>query len=92
MYRVPPELVAAFIDVESGWNPLALSKKGAMGLMQLMPTTARRFGAFDPYDIEQNIAAGTRLLATLMWGVSRRFAARRGGLLCRRLFGSLRSS
>lgn len=65
--RVPPELIAAFIDVESRWNPNALSNKGAMGLMQLMPPTARRFGAFQPFDAEQNIAAGTRYLTTLMW-------------------------
>ena len=38
-----------------------------MGLMQLMPVTARRFGAFQPFDIEQNIAAGTRYVTTLMW-------------------------
>ncbi len=67
LYRVPPELIAAFIDVESRWDPHAFSKKGAMGLMQLMPATARRFGAFQPFDIEQNIAAGTRYLTTLMW-------------------------
>ncbi|HEY0307431.1 MAG TPA: lytic transglycosylase domain-containing protein [Acidobacteriaceae bacterium] len=66
-YRVPPELIAAFIDVESRWNPRAVSDKGAMGLMQLMPATARRFGAFQPFDIEQNIAAGTRYVTTLMW-------------------------
>ncbi len=66
-YNVPPELVSAFIDVESGWNPRALSRKGAMGLMQLMPETARRFGARDPYSPEQNIAAGTRYLTALMW-------------------------
>src|ERR1700677_1472962 len=66
-YRVPPELIAAFIDVESLWNPRALSNKGAMGLMQLMPATARRFGAFEPFDVEQNIAAGTRYVTTLMW-------------------------
>lgn len=59
-YRVPPELIAAFIDVESRWNPRAVSKNGAMGLMQLMPTTAQRFGAFQPLDVDQNIAAGTR--------------------------------
>jgi soluble lytic murein transglycosylase-like protein len=66
-YRVPPELIAAFIDVESRWNPRALSNKGAMGLMQLMPDTARRYGAFQPFDVEQNIAAGTRYVTTLMW-------------------------
>ena len=66
-YRVSPELVAALIDVESRWNPLALSSKGAMGLMQLMPATARRFGAYEPFDVEQNIAAGTRYVTALMW-------------------------
>jgi soluble lytic murein transglycosylase len=66
-YGVPPELIGALIDVESRWNPHAISSKGAMGLMQLMPATARRFGAFDPFDIEQNIAAGTRYVTVLMW-------------------------
>jgi soluble lytic murein transglycosylase len=66
-YRVPPELIAALIDVESRWNPHALSNKGAMGLMQLMPGTARRYGAFQPFDVEQNIAAGTRYVTALMW-------------------------
>ena len=66
-YRVPPELIAAFIDVESRWNPRAVSAKGAMGLMQLMPATAKRFGAFQPFDVEQNIAAGTRYVTELMW-------------------------
>jgi len=66
-YRVSPELVAALIDVESRWNPRAVSCKGAMGLMQLMPATARRFGAFNPFDVEQNIAAGTRYVTALMW-------------------------
>ena len=66
-YRVSPELVAALIDVESRWNPRALSSKGAMGLMQLMPATARRYGAFRPFDEEQNIAAGTRYVTALMW-------------------------
>lgn len=66
-YRVPPELIGALIDVESGWNPRAVSPKGAMGLMQLMPATARRFGAFDPFDVEQNVAAGTRYVTALMW-------------------------
>jgi len=66
-YRVSAELVAALIDVESRWNPRAVSSKGAMGLMQLMPATARRFGAFEPFDVQQNIAAGTRYVAALTW-------------------------
>ena len=66
-YGVPAELVAAFIDVESRWNPRAISSKGALGLMQLMPKTAQRFGAYQPFDPEQNIAAGTRYLTSLMW-------------------------
>jgi soluble lytic murein transglycosylase-like protein len=66
-YRVSPELVAALIDVESRWNPRALSSKGAMGLMQIMPATARRYGAVKPFDVEQNIAAGTRYVTALMW-------------------------
>ena len=66
-YRVPPELIAALIDVESRWNPRAISNKGAMGLMQLMPATAKRYGAFDPFNAAQNIAAGTRYVTALMW-------------------------
>jgi hypothetical protein len=64
---VPPELIAALIDVESRWNPRAVSDKGAMGLMQLMPATARRYGANHPFDVEENIAAGTRYVTALMW-------------------------
>ena len=66
-YRVPPELIAALIDVESRWNPRAVSNKGAMGLMQLMPATAQRYGAALPFDVEENIAAGTRYVTALMW-------------------------
>jgi soluble lytic murein transglycosylase-like protein len=66
-YGVSAELVSALIDVESRWNPMAVSSSGAMGLMQLMPATARRFGAFQPFDMEQNIAAGTRYVTALMW-------------------------
>ena len=66
-YGVEPELIAALIDVESGWDSRAVSTKGAMGMMQLMPSTARRFGALLPFDAEQNIAAGTRYVTTLMW-------------------------
>ncbi|MBN9614523.1 MAG: hypothetical protein BGO25_10560 [Acidobacteriales bacterium 59-55] len=66
-YHIEPEVIASFIDVESNWNPRAVSPKGAMGLMQLMPETARRFGAFDPFNPDQNIAAGTRYITVLMW-------------------------
>lgn len=66
-YRVPAELIAALIDIESGWDPHAVSNKGAMGLMQLMPATALRFGAMHPFDVEENIAAGTRYVTELMW-------------------------
>jgi soluble lytic murein transglycosylase-like protein len=66
-YRVQPELIAALIDIESRWNPRAVSNKGAMGLMQLMPATARRYGANHPFDVEENIAAGTRYVTALMW-------------------------
>jgi soluble lytic murein transglycosylase len=66
-YHIEPEVIAAFIDVESNWNTRAVSPKGAMGLMQLMPAIARRFGAFDPFNPDQNIAAGTRYITTLLW-------------------------
>jgi soluble lytic murein transglycosylase len=66
-YGVSADLVGALIDVESRWNPRARSSAGSMGLMQLMPATARRFGAFQPFDPEENIAAGTRYVTILMW-------------------------
>lgn len=66
-YRVPREFIESLIDVESNWDPNAVSAKGAMGLMQLMPATAARFGAFDPFNPQENIAAGTRYVTSLMW-------------------------
>lgn len=65
-YGVPVELVKAIIQVESGWNPRAVSKKGAAGLMQLMPATAARFGVQDRFDVDQNIHGGVAYLALLI--------------------------
>ena len=59
-------LLHAVIAAESGYNPRAVSAKGAMGLMQLMPGTARRYGAVDPYDPAQNIRAGALYLRDLL--------------------------
>jgi soluble lytic murein transglycosylase-like protein len=59
-------LVRAVIVVESGFNPRAVSKRGAVGLMQLLPATARRYGVKDLYDPEQNIRAGTHYLSDLL--------------------------
>jgi len=65
-YHVPVPLVRAIIQRESNWQPCAVSPKGARGLMQLMPTTARRLGVRDSCNIEQNISGGVRYLAWLM--------------------------
>lgn len=61
-----PALLHAVVMVESGYNPAARSPKGAQGLMQLMPDTARRFGTTDPYDPAQNLRGGARYLARLL--------------------------
>jgi soluble lytic murein transglycosylase-like protein len=64
-YRVPVELVAAIIDEESGWNPYAVSKKGAAGIMQLMPATAMRYGVRNRFVVQDNIRGGVVYLAWL---------------------------
>ncbi|MBN3788942.1 lytic transglycosylase domain-containing protein [Burkholderia sp. Ac-20353] len=63
---VDPALVRAVIDVESNFNPRARSGQGAVGLMQLMPQTATRYGVRDAFDGYQNIEAGVRHLKTLL--------------------------
>src|SRR5260221_1862940 len=65
-YRVPVALVRAVVERESNWRVCAVSSKGAVGLMQLMPTTAERLGVKDRCNINQNISGGVRYLAWLM--------------------------
>jgi hypothetical protein len=64
--QVRPDLVRAVVQVESGYNRYAQSRKGAMGLMQLMPSTAALMGVRDPYDPAQNIRAGVAYLRRLL--------------------------
>ncbi|GEM_PF-341928 len=64
--RVPLELVEAIIETESDWQPYAVSPKGAVGLMQLMPETADDFGVRNRFVISENIRGGVEYLAWLM--------------------------
>lgn len=65
-FGVDPTLVRAVIQVESDFNPNRVSHKGARGLMQLMPATAKRFGVTSIHDPEENIRGGVKYLAYLM--------------------------
>lgn len=65
-YHVPVKFVRAVVEQESGWHRCAVSPKGAVGLMQLMPTTAARLNVRNRCDINQNISGGVRYLAWLM--------------------------
>ena len=62
---LPPALVKAVIHAESAFDPQAVSRRGAMGLMQLMPDTARTLGVREPFEAEDNVKGGTRYLRRL---------------------------
>lgn len=71
LYQLPPDFVRAVIKVESNFQPDVVSRVGAIGLMQMMPGTARSMGVVNPFDPRQNIFGGTRylrLLANLFHG------------------------
>jgi soluble lytic murein transglycosylase-like protein len=65
-HNLDPALVKAVISTESGWNPSAISRKGAVGLMQLIPETAERFGVGNAFDPAQNVEGGTSYLKQLL--------------------------
>jgi soluble lytic murein transglycosylase-like protein len=65
LYELPESFIRAVMRVESDFNPMVVSRAGAMGLMQLMPMTARSMGVSDPFDVRQNILGGARYLRIL---------------------------
>jgi soluble lytic murein transglycosylase-like protein len=65
-YSLDPALVKAVVHAESSFDPYAISRRGAQGLMQLMPETAQHYGVANPFDPEQNVTGGTHYLKDLM--------------------------
>ena len=90
-HGVDPMLVRALIQVESNYRPRAKSHRGAMGLMQLMPATARQYQVKNPYDPKANIAAGVKHLAKLIetHGVKVALAAYNAGEGAVKKFGGI---
>ena len=91
-YSLDPALLHAVIRAESGYNPEAVSNKGAAGLMQLMPATASRFGVRDRFDPQDNIEGGARYLSQLLdmfpWDVKLAVAAYNSGENTVKRFGN----
>jgi soluble lytic murein transglycosylase-like protein len=75
-FGIDPDLLKAVARVESGFNPLAVSESGAMGLMQLMPGTAASLGVKDPFNSAENVEGGARYLRSLLdkYGGNKRLA------------------
>ncbi len=80
---LPPSLVNAVIKVESGFNPFAVSKKGARGLMQLMPSVLKELGIENPFNVDENIKGGVNILKQLLgkydWNLKKALAAYNAG-------------
>ncbi len=90
-HGVDAELLFALIEVESSYRPDAVSAKGAMGLMQLMPATAQQYAVVDPYDPSDNVEAGTQHLRSLLdrYDVDSALAAYNAGEGSVRRFGGV---
>jgi hypothetical protein len=90
-FGVDPSLVHAVVSAESGYQPTARSRKGALGLMQLMPATALQYGVSDPFEPKANLEAGIRHLRSLLdrYDVSLALAAYNAGEGAVRRYGGI---